>query len=200
MISLRGRRGIVNRDLGLALAALIAALALTLVPIAAAPAAPESRPAARYEWHAGDDFLAAFGPGATPAVARAGGGERVEVKAWGTLAPADKEADGGGTYVRTDASGNEVDRGEIRVVSLVTFRSFGDASPQGLPDFFEGGLALLRVELRSASGEEGRGMLWVTCALGNAPPGHREGVRLSIAGGPNFELSLGGRTLFIRTP
>ncbi len=183
----------------LAFAASVAVLAIILVPVASAPAGPEARQGTAYEWHAGDDFLAAFGPGSTPAVARAGGGERVEVKAWGTLAPVDRTADGGGTYVRTDDSGDEVDRGEIRVVGLVTFRSFGDASPQGLPQFFEGGFALLRVELRSASGQEGQGILWVTCGLGKAPPGHDEGVRLSIAGGPNFDLSLGGRTLFIRT-
>ena len=187
------------RRFGVVLAIAIAATALALVPAAATDAPEATRPAGLYEWHAGDDFLAAFNPLLSPAVAMSGGGERIEIRAMGTLSPAWKAADGSGTFVRSDESGNVVASGTLHVLELVTFQSFGSGSVQGLPEFFEGGFALIRVRLQPASGGPGElAVLRVDCALGKAPPGQDEGVRLSLLGGPNFNRSVQGGTLFLR--
>jgi len=184
---------------GAVLAIAMLAGVLVFVPVATSDTLEATPPSGLYEWHAGDDFLAAFNPLLSPAVAMSRGGERIEIRAMGTLSPALKLAEGGGTFVRSDEDGNVIASGTLHVIELVTFQSFGSGSDQGFPEFFEGGFALIRVHLQPAAGGPGEdAVLRVDCALGKAPPGQAEGVRLSILGGPNFNRSVSGGTLFLR--
>ena len=174
------------------------ALGLVLVPAASGARTIGVRETAQYEWHAGDDFLAAVNPAFSPVVAMAGNGDTVEIKAMGTLSLMPRMATGGGTFVHKAPDGTVRASGDITVLGLIMFRSYG-SSPD-LPPTFEGGLALLRVHVQPAAGGSGfSAILVVDCEIGNAPPGHGEGVRLVVEDVINFNKMAGGATLFINT-
>jgi len=173
-------------------------LGLVLAPAASAARTIGLRETVTYEWHAGDDFLAAIDPSSSPAIAMAANGDTVEIKAMGTLSPMPRMASGGGTFVHKAPDGTVRASGDITVLGLVMFRSYG-SSPD-LPPTFVGGLALLRVHVQPAAGGSGfTATLVVDCEIGNAPPGHGEGVRLVVQDVINFNKKAGGATLFINT-
>jgi len=184
-----------------AAAAVVVALSLGLVLVPTASSAPTItiRPIMAFDWHAGDDFLAEFDPSFSPAVARAAvNGDTVEIKAGGTLSVFPKMATGGGTFVHKAADGTVRAAGDITVLGLIMFHSYGNQPD--LPPTFEGGQALIRVHLQPAAGGPGfTGILWVDCAIGKFPPGHPEGVRLLVQDVINFNKKVSGNTLFIRT-
>ncbi len=178
--------------------AFILVLGAGLLPASGSPRPATPRPALVLEWHVGDDFVAAFNPDGAPAVAVSGSGDRIEVSAMGDIDVAAGTATGSGVYLRSDADGNVVERGEIVVEGLIVFRSFGNGSAQGLPAFFEGGDAAMVALLKPSTGGEPVGAtLWVMSAIGKFPPGQNDPLRLSVKGGPNYNESVHGAALFL---
>ncbi len=192
----------------LALLVIATALSLVLVPAATAGRLVESdgasaiaarRTLGEFEWHAGDSFLKAINPTFSPAVARADNGDTIAINATGTLSLMPKTATGGGRFVHKDAQGTVVAEGDLHVMGLIMFRSYGNGTPQGLPATFIGGFALLRVHVQPDAGGPGfMAILWVDCELGKVPRGHHEGVRLVVQDVINFNKQVSGATLFIR--
>jgi len=134
---------------------------------------------------------------ACPAVSEAENGDTIEVTGEGTLRPAGDKADGGGTFVHKH-HGKVLGRGTWEAVRLISFASYGSGSVQGLPEEFEGGLAVMSVRLTSESGLQFDAILAIDCALGSIPEGAAEGITLSIPDANlDFNEKLSGFTLFI---
>jgi len=155
--------------------------------------------AATYNWHAGDAFLIAVNPAFGPAVAEASNGERVELKGTGTLGIHPQSATGGGTFVHKNAAGGVIGSGSWRVTDLLSFQSYGTGTT---PPTWNAGKAQFRVELSPTGASFVRGgILDVECHLpgSTVPGGIEEGIRLVVPGVANFNMSVGGNTLFIKT-
>jgi hypothetical protein len=61
-----------------------------------------------------------------------------------------------------------------------------------------GGLAVIRIRLLPDAGSPTDAVLQVNCAKGKVPEDRpRDGVRLAITGGPEFDEQLGGHTVFL---
>ncbi len=131
-----------------------------------------------------------------PVVSEASTGDRVEIVGEGTFSVHPKSTiTGGGEFVHKDGSGNVLESGNWTATQLISFHSYGSASIQGLPAEWEGGLALIRVQLSSGSD----GILKVDCRLGDFPAASTEGASFVIQDAVNFNKRIGGGTLFIRT-
>lgn len=138
-------------------------------------------------------------PDSSPSIAKAGNGETIETTGTGAISLHPKWAIGGGTFVHRDASGNILESGTWEAVKLLSYQSFGPASPSlGLPPGSEGGRALIRIRLLVDGTPLHEATLWVTCKLGNPPRNSFEGIRLAIQDGVNFNKEVSGGTLFIR--
>ena len=135
---------------------------------------------------------------ACPDVSSASNGDTVSITGSGSFTPGDDDAEGGGTFTHKNAAGAVLVSGTWKAEELVSFVSFGSASAQGLPANFEGGVAVLKVELRPSSGGEVRAVLLISCELGNAPAGTFEGITLNVKGFLNFNHPLSGLTIFIQ--
>ncbi|MBI4035884.1 hypothetical protein HY383_02960 [Candidatus Daviesbacteria bacterium] len=146
-----------------------------------------------YEYHIGDNFL---GVVHGPTVVRASNGDTIEITGSGILSVHNKSVSGGGTFVHKDSSGNVLGNGTWTAVQLLSFKSYGNGVPQGTPEEFEGGLALIRVHLSPGFDA----IMQVDCLLGNPPAGAEEGVRLAIQGVLNFNKEISGETLYVRLP
>ncbi len=150
-------------------------------------------------------FLAGAGPlcslppspegPACPDIARAANGDTVALSGSGKFEPGDDDASGRGTFTHT-SHGVVLASGKWKVEELVSFKSFGLAGP-GFPPTFEGGVAVLRIELRPSSGGKIQALLTINCLLGSPPAGVDEGIQLNV-GFLNFDHSVSGFTVFIQ--
>jgi len=137
-----------------------------------------------YQYFVGPAFLE------NPDVAMAPNGATIALVGEGTLTIHPESVTGGGTFT-SDVLGS----GTWTATQLLSFHSYGSGILQGTPPEFEGGLALIRVHL--SPGVDAT--LQVDCLLGSPPPSAKEGIRLAVEGGPNFNKEVHGETLFIRT-
>lgn len=165
--------------------------------IAALPIASAQSGHAEYTYMIGTGFLAAFGP----VISMADNGDTIELAGEGTLSIHPKSVTGEGTFIHRDSSGNIIATGTWTATKLQSFNSYGDATPQGLPSDFEGGMGLIRVHISPAFGGPGfDGVLQVDCTLGDKiPTSATEGITLAVQDGLNFNNEISGATLFIRT-
>ena len=145
-------------------------------------------------------MLCSLGPTACPDVSRASNGDTVSLAGTGTFTPGDDDAEGSGTFTHTNAGGAVLAHGTWNAEELVSFVSFGSGSAQGLPSNFEGGVAVLKVELHPSSGGEVKAVLLISCALGTPPAGTFEGITLQVKGFLNFNTPVSGFTMFIQVP
>ena len=134
---------------------------------------------------------------ACPDVSRASNGDTVAITGSGSFTPGDDDAEGRGTFTHRSATGAVLAHGTWKAEELVSFVSFGSGSAQGLPSNFEGGIAVLKVELRTSSGVEVGAVLLISCELGNPPAGTFEGISLNV-GFINFNTPVSGFTVFIQ--
>ena len=144
--------------------------------------------------HDAYDFLIGVEPVEGPDVAMAPDGSTVTLTGSGTFnAGPNKSASGSGPYTLKNAAGVPVGSGTWTVTGMLGFVSYGNAVPEGLPDFLFGGEAKLRVSLSNGSD----GVLTVFCLLGTPPPGKEEGVSLVLGTGGNYTMPMGGQTVLI---
>ncbi|MBI4022391.1 MAG: hypothetical protein HY372_03455 [Candidatus Andersenbacteria bacterium] len=181
-----------------------AALALTLLPLAASA----SHNNGTYDYHIGDTFLTDLFPDADPPVgpdiSEARNGDMVEVTGTGTMTiqTGRDEVTGGGTFVHKDADGDIIATGTWTAERLLSFRSYGNGTPQGLPEDFFGGVARLRVHLTpDGDGEGFDATLKIDCTIGSRiPASAMEGIELNVRGrAPNFRTEISGATVFVKT-
>jgi len=142
-------------------------------------------------------LLCSLDPTACPDVSRASNGDTISFAGTGSFTPSDDDAEGRGTFTHTTAAGKVLAHGTWKAEELVSFVSFGSGSAQGLPSNFEGGIAVLKVELRTSSGVEVRAVLLISCELGTPPAGTAEGITLNV-GFINFNKPVSGFTVFIQ--
>lgn len=157
-----------------------------------------------YDWHVGDAFLTSVDPSFGPDVSIANNGDTIEVVGTGTMTIQTglDEVTGGGTFVHKDSDGTIIGSGTWTVERLLSFHSYGNGTPQGLPENFFGGRARLRVHLTPDGGSDGfDATLKIDCAIGdNLPSSSIEGIELNVFGSPpNFREEVSGATLFVKT-
>lgn len=155
-----------------------------------------------YDWHVGDAFLTAVDPAFGPVVSKARNGDTIELVGTGTLTIGSHSATGGGTLVHKDSDGNVIGQGTWTVEKLLSFRSFGNGTPQGLPENFIGGRTRMKVHIAPDGGGEGfDAILTIDCTIGDKiPRSAKEGIELNIFGkAPNFQEEVSGATLFVKT-
>lgn len=177
-------------------------LGVALVSASLPTVAAASHNHGTYDWHIGDAFLTAVDPTFGPIIARAGNNDTVEVVGMGTMTIGSHSAAGGGTFVHKDPDGNVIGQGTWTVERLLSFRSYGNGIPQGLPETFIGGRARMKVHLIPDGGGEGfNAFLKIDCTIGDSiPPSAVEGVELNVFGSPpNFREEVSGATLFVKT-
>jgi hypothetical protein len=163
------------------------------------PPPKPNKKAATYEFLAGANSTASGGfqlcsvpvPNPCPDVARASNGDTVKITGNGKLSVHPKSVSGSGTYDSTNAS---VGSGTWTAQQLLSFKAYG--TNNAVTPGATAGRALIRVQLSNGA----MGILRITCRLPGTkvPHSFREGVRLAIQGGPNFNKEAGGITLFIR--
>jgi len=151
-------------------------------------------------------FLAGAGPlcslppspegPACPDIARAANGDTVALSGSGKFESGDDDASGRGTFTHRNSHGVVLASGKWKAEELVSFKSFGLAGAP-FPPNFEGGVAVLRIELRPSSGGEISALLTINCVLGSPPKGLDEGIQLNV-GLINFDHSVSGFTVFIQ--
>lgn len=162
-----------------------------------------------YRWLAGAGVVDFPAPGVTvcelgppcPDVATASNGDTIEIAGEGTLSVHPKSVTGSGTFTHNFAGGGS-GSGTWTATELLSFKSYGPSPASvGLPPTWEAGKAIIRVRL-VAGGMEADGILTVGCILPGVqvPGGAFEGTTLSLQGGPNFNKSDEGATLFILQP
>jgi hypothetical protein len=155
-----------------------------------------------FTYHVGDAFIQSLGfPAGNKAMAE--NGDVVTVIGTGTFDVAAKSATGGGTFVHKTSGGTTVGSGTWAVTELLTFQSYGNAVPQGLPPTFFGGRVALKVLLTPAANPSVHlpAILEIECALGSKIPGGAvEGVRLNVLDVINFNKTVleSGANLYIK--
>jgi hypothetical protein len=183
---------------------LLLASTLSLLLIFGNGAAQATTASGSYHWEAGAGVPVCFFEAiACPDVARASNGDIFMLRAEGDLNTANGAASGGGTFEHRTAAGNLVASGTLTAMRLLTFTPYGCGGP--VPPNFCGGRAALAVHLvahlasNPSATVEADGILEVECVLGNPPAGANEGIRLNVNDLINFNKSLSGDTLFIKT-
>lgn len=129
-----------------------------------------------------------------PDVAMASNGSTVTITGSGTFSVPAGPVSGSGPFVEKNSAGQITASGTWTATRLLSFVSYGNGTPQGLPPNTFGGEALIQVQLSTGP----TAVLDVTCLLGNPPAGKHEGVRLAVTGGPNFNQQVSGETVFIQ--
>jgi hypothetical protein len=180
--------------LAIGMAALLTAAAL--VPATRVSAASGANHAT-YRYILGEQNapLPLFGPD----VAMAPDGRTVGLTGDGFFnAGPNKSISGGGTYTIWAASGAVLASGRWTATTMLSFVSYGPATPQGLPPIYIGGQVQLMVTLVGV----GSGQLNVNCTLGTPPPGHsdpamEEGIDLRVGNGLTFNREVFGQNLII---
>ncbi len=144
-----------------------------------------------FSYLAGTGPLCVLTPNPCPDVARADNGDTVDITGSGTLSIHDNTVSGGGTFVHKAPNGAVRAQGTWKATALLSFNSFGTQA--GLPQNLFGGVARIRVHLSAGIDA----ILEIDCAIGKAPAGHMEGVRLVVDNGLNFNQKVSGFTVFI---
>jgi hypothetical protein len=151
-------------------------------------------PADHFGWVIFPDFCAPAS--SCPDVSTAANGDTIQMAGTGKLSFHPKSVAGGGTFTHRDSAGAVIETGTWTAIELLSFDDYG--TTPGAPPTFHGGDALMRVHLTPRAGGPGvDALLDVVCALGDPPPGHQEGIRLAVNGGPNFNDIVTGATVFI---
>lgn len=167
-------------------------------------AALASHNSGMYSWHAGDALLTGVDPSFGPVVSKARNGDTIKVVGTGTMTvqTGRDEVTGGGTFVHKNSDGNVIGQGTWTAERLLSFRSYGNGTPQGLPENFFGGRSRMRVHLAPDGGGEGfDATLTIDCTIGHKiPSSAKEGIELNVLGNaPNFREEVSGATLFVKT-
>jgi len=152
---------------------------------------------ATYEYLIGNQFLEEFGP----VVSMARNGDTIELKGGGMFTLNPRTVTGNGTLIHRDVEGNIIGKGKWKAVKLLSFQKYGIGIPQGLPENYEGGRALIKVILEPENfNKTFEGTLKVTCIIGNKIPKRaKEGIELAVREAKiNFREEISGGTLFIR--
>ncbi|MDQ2910931.1 MAG: hypothetical protein M3R39_07955 [Actinomycetota bacterium] len=172
--------------------------ALTILPSAAIASAPNNE-SATYEWDL-----------ESPNVAMASSGDTIAVTGSGTFGVHPKFITGGGSFTHT-VQGVGTFTGTWTATDLLAFQPYGCGVvhfPSGdvtIPPNFCGGRIDARVVLTAASGAQFGGVIQITCVIGSVPTGVAdstgpvEGVRLNVPGVDNFNKSVAGMNVFIKT-
>jgi len=179
----------------------IAALAIlaTAIPLAAAHSSSASQSAPQsFTYVLGQGILCSLEEKACPDIAMSDNGDMVALNGTGTLSTHAKSVTGGGMFVHMDSSGHELVHGTWEAKDLLSFVSYGDATPQGLPANLFGGKAVIHVSLLVGGTVVHDGILTVYCVLGNPPHGAHEGVRLVVQDVINFNKQVSGDTVFVK--
>jgi hypothetical protein len=131
-------------------------------------------------------------------VAQASNGDQIKINGRGTLGIHPESATGGGTF--TSAAG-VMGSGTFIVTELLTFEAYGPGTLPGLPPGSSSGRALLRVQLTPTGMPSVEGILDVECDIpgSTVPGGIMEGINLVVPGVDNFNHSVSGPTLFVKT-
>ncbi|UKA64503.1 hypothetical protein [Arthrobacter sp. FW306-04-A] len=166
-------------------------LAVPLLVLSLAGAAGASTVKGSFEYHVGDALVQSLGfPAGNQAIAN--NGDVVTVIATGTFDTVGRTATGGGTFAHHMVATGQTITGTIAVTKLISFQSYGDATPQGLPaSFFGGKLTLSAVATPDADPSVHLPMtITVECELGNPPASVVEGVRVNVKDVINFNKSV----------
>lgn len=156
--------------------------------------------------------LCNFGP--CPATPMASNGDTMEISGEGTLRVGRGDDDddhggggsvsGNGSFTHRNDAGDVVGSGSWTARRLLSFKDMGMSDV--LPSNWRAGVARILVRLVSDDGKSKfHGILTVACRLPTSDPGvfvgpDIEAVKISIQGGPNFDIppTTGNPTLFIR--
>jgi hypothetical protein len=123
-------------------------------------------------------------------------GDTIALTGHGTLSVFPSSVTGSGTFKHMAPDGTVRAMGTWTALQLMSFRSFGN-SP-GLPSNFDGGKALMLIQLSVNGHPVHTAVLTVICEVGNPPDGLHEGFRLAVQDTPfNFNKQVSGLTLFI---
>jgi hypothetical protein len=181
---------------------LLLASALSLMLLSGAQAAEATPGSGTFHWDAGAGAVCGVEATACPDVAMASNGDTFSLRGQGDLDTTNGAASGGGTFEHRDSAGNLLASGTLTASGLLTYVSYG-CDTNGFPASFCGGRAALAVHLvaTTASGAtvEADGILEVTCLIGKPPAGVMEGIRMNVNDLINFNKSVRGDTLFIKT-
>ena len=175
------------------------ALLIPIAPVAAHHDETELR------FLVGSGLLCNLAANACPDVSRAANGDTIQLTGQGTISLDDSNdgsgsATGHGTFVHILASGETFAHGSWTARKLLSFTPYGSGSVQGLPANFQGGLAVLSINIRPAGAPGGtvlHGTLAIDCVLGNPPQTAHEGVTLTVPNLVTFDQKISGFTLFI---
>jgi hypothetical protein len=126
----------------------------------------------------------------------------VTVIGTGTFDVAARSATAGGTFVHKNSGGTTVGSGTWAATELLTFQSYGNAVPRGLPPTFFGGRVARKVLLTPTANLTVHlpAILQIECALGHTPAGAVEGVRLNVPDVINFNKTVpeSGANVYIK--
>ena len=177
----------------------VLALLATAIPFAAAHSTGTSQSAPQsFTYVLGQGILCSLEETACPDITMAPNGDSVALNGTGTLRIHTKSVTGGGVFVHMDSSGHELIHGTWEAKDLLSFVSYGDATPQGLPANLFGGKAVIHVTLLVGGKPVHDGILTIYCTLGNPPHGAHEGVRLNVQDVINFNNQVSGDTVFVK--
>lgn len=174
----------------------VASLALGFAGAGIIGASANDAGGVKYEYVLGTAPLCDLAPDACPDVARASNGDRLEFSGRGAFVTGSDDITGGGTFVHKNSAGTVVARGTWSAEELLSFKSFG--TDPTLPPNLEGGLARVAIELRPAGSDKTlEAILTIDCAINSPLKPPREGVKVAVEGGLNFNTEVSGLTVFI---
>src|SRR2546428_4249356 len=155
----------------------------------------------KFVYHVGDAFLAGVNPAFAPDFALSTAtGDRLQLSGTGTFNAGARSVDGGGTFEHRHADGSLFADGSWIAVGIVSWRSYGNGVPQGLPPNFFGGVLVILIEVHpNLPGDPVlQATLRVDCVLGHPPAGAEEGIQVDVPSFPiTFDHEDGGATLFV---
>jgi hypothetical protein len=175
---------------------------------------------ARYSFVVASGFLCDPGDSGTcPAVAKSANGDSYEISGAGTFDLQNKSIKGAGTFTHKSTNGSVLETGVWTASALISFDSYGIASPAvmqrglagGGPQIGyrrlpmrpsplpTGGLAIFHILLSPVSGITKTAVLQVNCALGNVPGEHSvEGIRIWLdRNNLEYAEEASGRVIFL---
>ncbi len=146
----------------------------------------------------GSGALCSLEEKACPDITMASNGDTVALDGSGSLSVHPSSVTGSGTFVHNNPSGHERAHGTWEAKALMSFVSYGNATPQGLPANLFGGKAVIRVTLLVGGTPVHDAVLTVYCLLGHPPNGSHEGIRLNVQDVINFNKQVSGDTVFMQ--
>lgn len=154
-----------------------------------------------FQYHVGDALVQSLGfPVGNKAMAE--NGDVVTIVATGTFDSVSGAATGGGTFSHHEAATGNTITGTFVTTGLISFQSYGNATPQGLPANFFGGKLMLSIVAtpNAAPNVHLPAALTVECELGNPPAAALEGVRVNVYNVINFNKTVpeSGANLYIK--